>query len=68
LGHINEKSEQKRKKSKISGKIGKFGLKKVTVREQNAKKYFFLDNVEIFKLHEFFQIFPDFYQNEFGGP
>jgi hypothetical protein len=28
-------------KGKISGKVCKFVLKKVTVREQNVKKYFF---------------------------
>jgi hypothetical protein len=46
--------KKEKKKSKISGKIGEFGLKKVTVRGQNAKKYFFLDKYKIFKLMNFF--------------
>jgi hypothetical protein len=61
-----KKSEKKRKKSKIRGKICKFGLKKVTVRGRNAKKYFFLDKHEIFQLPEFFRFFLIFI-NEFGG-
>jgi hypothetical protein len=38
LGHMSEK---KAKKEQNKWKIGKFGLKKVTIRGQNTEKYFF---------------------------